>query len=70
MVDVVDLATAEIAAFNSSALAECRKQRRRALRSRSKCAICGAPIPPERRKAVPGVKLCVDCQEEAERGNR
>ena len=70
MVDVVDMATAEIAAFNSSALAECRKQRRRALRSRSKCAICGAPIPPERRKAVPGVRLCVECQEEAERGNR
>lgn len=70
MVDVVDLATAEIAAFNSSALAECRKQRLRALRSHRKCAICGAPIPPERRKAVPGVRLCVDCQEEAERGNR
>lgn len=70
MVDVVDLATAEIAAFNSTALAECRKQRHLALRSHRKCAICGAPIPPERRKAVPGVKLCVDCQEEAERGNR
>nr|DAK87294.1 MAG TPA: DNA-directed RNA polymerase subunit alpha [Caudoviricetes sp.] len=69
MVDVVDLATAEIAAFNSSALAECRKKRLRALRSHRKCAICGAPIPPERRKAVPGVRLCVDCQEEAERGN-
>lgn len=70
MVDVVDLATAEIAAFNSSALAECRKKRLRALRSHRKCAICSAPIPPERRKAVPGVRLCVDCQEEAERGNR
>lgn len=70
MVDVVDLATAEIAAFNSSALAECRKKRLRALRSHRKCAICGAPIPPERRKAMPGVRLCVDCQEEAERGNR
>ena len=35
-----------------------------------KCAICGAVIPPERRKAVPGVKLCIDCQVEAERGNR
>lgn len=69
MVDVVDLATAEIAAFNSSALAECRKKRLRALRSHRKCAICGAPIPPERRKAMPGVRLCVDCQEEAERGN-
>lgn len=70
MVDVVDMATAEIAAFNTTALAECRKKRLRALRSHRKCAICGASIPPERRKAVPGVRLCVDCQEEAERGNR
>lgn len=27
---------------------------------------CGERIPDERRKAVPGVKLCVDCQEMAE----
>ncbi len=70
MVDVVDMAAAEIAAFNNSALAECRKKRHQALRSHRKCVICGAPIPQERRKAVPGVKLCIDCQEEAERGNR
>lgn len=70
MVDVVDMATAEIAAFNDSALVECRQKRHRTLKSHRKCAICGAPIPPERRKAVPGVKLCIDCQEEAERGNR
>lgn len=69
MVDVVDMATAEIAAFNSTALAECRKKRHRALRSHRRCAICGVPIPPERRKAVPGVKLCIDCQEEVERAN-
>ena len=42
MVDVVDMATAEIAAFNSTALAECRKKRHLALRSHRKCAICGA----------------------------
>ncbi len=69
MVDVVDMATAEITAFNSTALAECRKKRHLALRSHRKCANCGAVIPQERRKAVPGVKLCIDCQEEAERGN-
>lgn len=27
------------------------------------CEECGAGIPPARRKAVPGVRLCVSCQE-------
>ena len=27
------------------------------------CANCDAPIPPARREAVPGVRLCVGCQE-------
>jgi phage/conjugal plasmid C-4 type zinc finger TraR family protein len=26
------------------------------------CAECGEPIPEARRMAVPGVKLCIDCQ--------
>ena len=26
------------------------------------CEECGAPIPEARRKAVPGVRLCVECQ--------
>ena len=28
------------------------------------CAECDEPIPEARRKAVPGVRLCVDCQSE------
>ena len=28
------------------------------------CEECGEPIPEARRKAVPGVRLCVDCQAE------
>lgn len=28
------------------------------------CEECGAPIPEARRKAVPGVRLCVACQAE------
>lgn len=28
------------------------------------CAECEEPIPEARRTAVPGVKLCVDCQQE------
>ena len=32
--------------------------------SRSHCEECDAPIPEARRKAVPGVRLCVRCQAE------
>ena len=28
------------------------------------CEECGEPIPEARRKALPGVRLCVQCQEE------
>ena len=28
------------------------------------CVDCGEPIPEARRAAIPGVKLCIDCQEE------
>lgn len=31
------------------------------------CEECDKPIPEARRKAVPGVRLCVACQEEADR---
>lgn len=30
------------------------------------CEECGEPIPEARRKAVPGVRLCIDCQQEAD----
>lgn len=30
------------------------------------CEQCEAPIPPARRQAVPGVRLCVTCQAEAD----
>jgi phage/conjugal plasmid C-4 type zinc finger TraR family protein len=30
--------------------------------SRSECAECGEAIPVARQQALPGVKLCVDCQ--------
>lgn len=32
-------------------------------KSRLRCEECDAPIPLARRKALPGVKLCVPCQE-------
>lgn len=28
------------------------------------CVACGAPIAQARRKALPGVKLCIDCQQQ------
>jgi len=31
------------------------------------CAECGEPIPEARRQAVPGVRLCIACQSEADR---
>lgn len=33
----------------------------------SHCEECAAPIPAARRKAVPGVRLCVKCQSERDR---
>ncbi|MCW8843038.1 MAG: DksA/TraR family C4-type zinc finger protein [Rhodobacteraceae bacterium] len=32
--------------------------------SLSHCAECEEEIPEARRKAIPGVKLCIDCQQE------
>ena len=34
--------------------------------SRVLCIDCEAPIPPARRRAIPGVQLCITCQEIAE----
>lgn len=31
------------------------------------CEECDTPIPPARRKAIPGTRLCVSCQSELER---
>lgn len=34
------------------------------------CAECEEPIPERRRQAVPGVKLCIDCQQERDQAFR
>jgi len=36
----------------------------------SHCEVCDAPIPAARRRAVPGVRLCVSCQEAHDREQR
>ncbi|UGB36986.1 DksA/TraR family C4-type zinc finger protein [Frateuria soli] len=38
--------------------------------SLSHCEECDAPIPEARRKAVPGVRLCVACQEALDKSQR
>ncbi len=35
--------------------------------ARTHCAECGEPIPEARRRAVPGVRTCVECQAEQDR---
>lgn len=34
------------------------------------CGVCGEKIPINRRRAMPGVQTCIDCQQELERGLR
>ncbi|WP_109465170.1 DksA/TraR family C4-type zinc finger protein [Albibacillus kandeliae] len=43
-----------------------RMKSRKALQGASltHCAECEEPIPEPRRVAIPGVKLCIDCQQE------
>ncbi|AEY01298.1 hypothetical protein GU3_07710 [Oceanimonas sp. GK1] len=38
--------------------------------SLSHCEECEAPIPEARRRAVPGVRLCIACQAEQEKQHR
>lgn len=33
----------------------------------AECAECDTPIPEARRKAIPGVKLCIDCASDRDR---
>ncbi len=36
------------------------------LDSARECRVCDEPIPEERRRAMPGVKTCIGCQEDLE----
>ncbi|MDH4573798.1 DksA/TraR family C4-type zinc finger protein [Salinicola acroporae] len=46
---------------------EARLRLQRAGPSLAICEACEAPIPEARRQAVPGVRLCIACQAEADR---
>lgn len=65
--DIADRAAAREAEFLSDALAEQRRRTHSSLPSLEICEECGAGIPPARRLAVPGVRLCVACQTAAEK---
>ncbi|HHW32825.1 transcriptional regulator, TraR/DksA family [Paracoccus solventivorans] len=57
----------QIEVSTEEALARMRLRNRRGGESLAECADCGDPIPEARRRAVPGVTLCVACQSEADR---
>jgi phage/conjugal plasmid C-4 type zinc finger TraR family protein len=56
----------QIDATVADAVARARSKRPKGLGLKH-CEECDAPIPEARRKAVPGVRLCVTCQAERDR---
>lgn len=60
----------QIEVSTSEALARVRLRARSAGESRAECVDCDEPIPEARRRAVPGVTLCLACQSERDRAFR
>ncbi len=54
----------QIEASVAEELERMRAKARPSGESLTECAECGEAIPEARRKALPGVKLCIDCQSE------
>jgi phage/conjugal plasmid C-4 type zinc finger TraR family protein len=54
----------EIEASVADELRRMQTRRRPVGESLTHCAECDEPIPEPRRQALPGVKLCIDCQSE------
>ncbi len=54
----------QIEASISDELARLKARRGPEGESLTHCAECEEPIPEARRVAIPGVKLCIDCQQE------
>nr|WP_319246913.1 DksA/TraR family C4-type zinc finger protein [uncultured Celeribacter sp.] len=54
----------QIEASISDELARIKQKRAPVGESFLECADCGEDIPEARRHAIPGVKLCIDCQQE------
>lgn len=47
----------------NDAVAQARRELTHAGASATHCDECGEPVPERRRDAIPGVRLCVACQE-------
>lgn len=62
--DQIDISTEEAIARVRAAAPRFRGE------SAAECVECGEAIPENRRKALPGVKLCVDCQAERDQTRR
>ena len=54
----------QIEASIEDELKRMKSRRRPKGESLAHCAECDEPIPEARREAIPGVKLCIDCQQE------
>ncbi|WP_171239442.1 DksA/TraR family C4-type zinc finger protein [Ruegeria sp. HKCCA5491] len=54
----------QIEASISDELARMQAQKHPVGQSLTHCAECEEPIPEKRRVAIPGVKLCLDCQQD------
>ncbi|AVO39581.1 DksA/TraR family C4-type zinc finger protein [Pukyongiella litopenaei] len=57
----------QIEASISDELARMKARRMPVGDSLTHCADCEEPIPEARRRAIPGVKLCIDCQQDRDR---
>ena len=57
----------QIEVSTQEAIERMRLRRAAAGESRETCADCDDPIPEARRLAVPGVRLCLECQQAADR---
>lgn len=68
--DIADRAAVREAEFLQDALARQARRFMPATAAAFDCDECGAYIPAARRNAVPGVRLCVDCQTDVERKER
>jgi phage/conjugal plasmid C-4 type zinc finger TraR family protein len=68
MADIADRAYISEMGYLQDCLAAAHEAAEVAGVSLTHCEICGERIPEARRVAVPGVRLCIECQEELERG--
>jgi phage/conjugal plasmid C-4 type zinc finger TraR family protein len=69
MADIGDLAQIREMDYLQDCLGAVRSFEDTGVVSLTHCEICGEPILEARRVAVPGVRLCIECQEELERGS-